>query len=824
MMETDDHSGNEPNPYAGRWVARLRGKVVAQGGTPEQALRAAQNSRYKEKPEIIFMTAMHELNFPPLFETIRDILKDEVDVYLVGGAVRDLFLKRPVHDLDFAVKRNAIQLARKVADKLKADFYPLDSDRDTGRILVRGNDGIRQEIDFAVFRGDDLETDLRGRDFSINSMAIDPKDLSLHDPLGGLMDLRDKCIRACSASSFRDDPVRILRGIRFSAAFGFRIQVETRQAMKESADELPKVSAERQRDELFRIFAGPHPAICIKALDILGALEPVLPDLLILKGVLQPSPHVSDVWTHTLNVVSRLESILAALAQEYDPEKASNYYHGLLVLKIGRYRKQLSEHFSIIPNNQRSWREILIFSALYHDIAKPKKAVTGEEGHIRFWGHENEGADIVTAQAHRLVMSNDEINRLNLIVQNHMRIHFHSKRLEKENKMPTRRAIYRFYRDVGEAGIDICLLTLADLWATYENALPEKTWAACLDIVRIFLEAWWEKRSEIISPPTLVNGSDLMRELALEPGPELGRLLEAIREAQATDRVHDTQEAILYARQYLNKLHQGEIKEYLVVDHTRLAFYQRPGNGTPVVLIHGYPLSHIIWQPILPLLEKEARLILPDLRGHGDSQTPEGNFIIDEMAEDIAGLMDFLKIKQAVLIGHSLGGYVALSFARMYPQRLIGLGLVSSRATADNPAQKAAREKMVAGIQAKGMEPVAEVMAGRLVADQKFAPGLRDLILKMDPAGAIGAVRAMAARQDSTIVLAGLKKPGLVIAGAADVLIPLEISQQMMVLSPDILYYEFEGVGHMPMLESPTRTAEAINLLIMNTNLKSAGR
>jgi pimeloyl-ACP methyl ester carboxylesterase len=189
------------------------------------------------------------------------------------------------------------------------------------------------------------------------------------------------------------------------------------------------------------------------------------------------------------------------------------------------------------------------------------------------------------------------------------------------------------------------------------------------------------------------------------------------------------------------------------------------------------------------------------------------------MSDDIAGLLDFLRIKKAIIVGHSLGGYVALAFARKYPQKLKGLGLVASRTNADNAAQKEARHRMIADIQAKGMQPVADTMAARLVVDPLPVAGLRKLILKMDPAGAVGALIAMAGRDDFSNVVVNLKIPIMVVAGAADVLIPIETSRQMANLSTTSTYIEFEGVGHMPMLEAPIKTAEAINKLIREGNV-----
>src|SRR5512141_498102 len=158
------------SPYAGRWVARVRGRIVAQGGTPEQALHAAQSSRHKEKPEIIFMPV--PFSYSPLIDKVRDALPGQ-EIYLVGGAVRDMLRNRLSHDLDFALPSNGIALARKVANALHADFMILDAERDTGRVIFTEADGARTFLDFATYRGgSSLETDLRARDFTMNAIAF----------------------------------------------------------------------------------------------------------------------------------------------------------------------------------------------------------------------------------------------------------------------------------------------------------------------------------------------------------------------------------------------------------------------------------------------------------------------------------------------------------------------------------------------------------------------------------------------------------------------------------------------------------------------------
>jgi len=552
--------GESKNSYAGRWIARLRGRIVAQGGTPEQARRAAQ-SRFKETPEIVFMPTIYPLTFPPLLDSVRAAIPDGLTVYLVGGAVRDALLGRPTHDLDFALERDAIKTARHVANTLKADFYPLDPERDTGRVIVTNNDGMRTLMDFAAFRGADpstgsgqsLESDLGGRDFTLNAIALDLSDNTIHDPLGGAMDLKEKRLRACSPTAFADDPVRILRGVRMAADFGFHILPETRKAMKEAVGLLPNASAERLRDELFRILAGPQPGVCLRALDLLGALDKVLPELSALKGVEQVVPHIHDVWEHTLATLGHLEVVLAALTPEYNPDKADDLFNGLLVMAIGRYRQQIGESLAVPLTADHSLRSLLFLAALYHDVAKPQTRKADEEGQLRFWDHDQQGAERIVERARLLALSNDEAQRLETIVRNHMRILFHTNRLAREGKPPSRHAIYRFFRDTGPAGVELCLLALADLRATYEQTLPQENWAACLEVVRTMLEAWFEKRADQVSPPPLVDGDDLMRELNLPPGKQIGELLNAIREAQAVGEVSTREQALELARQKLKE-------------------------------------------------------------------------------------------------------------------------------------------------------------------------------------------------------------------------------------------------------------------------------
>ncbi|NUM49170.1 MAG: HD domain-containing protein [Anaerolineales bacterium] len=550
--------GTDPtnlSAYAGRWVAILRGRVVGQGGTPRQALHAAKATRFKENPEIIYVPTSPPLSFSTLLDQIRPALPKNLPIYLVGGAVRDALLNRSTHDLDFVLEGDGNQIARRVANTLQVPFFPLDEERGTGRIVLPhpnadlARAGERYFMDFATFRGPDLESDLRARDFTINAMAVDVNTPDqLLDPLGGAADLLAKRLRACSSTALQDDPLRILRAVRLATTYNLQIAPETRHLMRAAVEGLDAVSTERKRDEILRILGGSQVATALRALDLLGALPRVFPELPALKGVTQSPPHVDDVWQHTLQTVQNLEKVLNLLARlAHDPDAAGSLTMGLMVLRLGRYRTQFHTHLQTPVSPDRPWQALLVLAALYHDVGKPATRQEDEAGRIRFFGHDQTGAEMLVRRAQAFHLSNPEIARLKNIVRYHMRPHL----LSQVDKLPSRRAIYRFFRDTGEAGVDICLLALADVLATYGTTLAQDTWNHYLDILRELLEAWWERPEESVNPPALLNGHDLLETFKLSPGPEIGKILEMIREAQADGQITTQAQAFARVEHYL---------------------------------------------------------------------------------------------------------------------------------------------------------------------------------------------------------------------------------------------------------------------------------
>ncbi len=549
---SDDHDDSQSaSPYAGRWVAQVRGQVVAHGGTPKQARSAAGLNRPKERPEVRFVPPANPLHFPPLIERVTSHL-GSTEVYLAGGAVRDALLGRESHDFDFAVPEHAIEVARAVARALGADFYVLDEAFEAARVIVKSESGPRDILDFTAFRGQDVDADLAGRDFTINAIAYDLRNGTLLDPLSGGSDLRARLIRACSSHAIQDDPVRILRAVRQAAALGFKIETDTRKSLRDASNLLPTVSPERQRDELFRILDGPVPDSALKALDLLGTIPYFLPELAGMKGVTQSSPHVYDVWEHTLAVIRHLGGILALLGPDSEGLRNAEAFSGLVAVRLGRYRQQFQDHFARTLTPDRSLRSLLFFAALYHDVSKPATRSVDEQGRIRFLGHEAEGAKVVAKRATKYNLSNDEAARVQSIVANHMRFNLLVSRMQAAAEAPSRRSIYRYFRAAGDTGLDLIALGLADHWGMMEQTLDQGTWDAATEVARALLENCLERPEESVTPPRLLDGNDIMREYGIESGPTVGELLEAIREAQAAGEVRDRATALAFGREWLH--------------------------------------------------------------------------------------------------------------------------------------------------------------------------------------------------------------------------------------------------------------------------------
>jgi len=233
-------------------------------------------------------------------------------------------------------------------------------------------------------------------------------------------------------------------------------------------------------------------------------------------------------------------------------------------------------------------------------------------------------------------------------------------------------------------------------------------------------------------------------------------------------------------------------------------WYEETGMGIPFIFLHGYPLDHTIWMPVISRLKDELRVVAPDLRGFGHSPVVTQLYSLSDMADDIARLMDDALIEKAVLVGHSMGGYISFAFAKHHADRLLGLGLVATHHLADSPESRMNRIKQAETVRQSGsVQSVAEEMPYRVTSNIILQEEIKTLIQKIDPAGVAGALEAMSTREDASEVLESLTLPVAVLAGEQDRLVPLEKARQMAGYLRDGMLYEIPGAEHMPMLEDP---------------------
>ncbi|MCI0334662.1 MAG: alpha/beta hydrolase [Planctomycetes bacterium] len=249
------------------------------------------------------------------------------------------------------------------------------------------------------------------------------------------------------------------------------------------------------------------------------------------------------------------------------------------------------------------------------------------------------------------------------------------------------------------------------------------------------------------------------------------------------------------------------------------------GAGTPVVLLHGFPLDHSMWSAQIDALSTTCRVIAPDLRGFGQSSLgnadPARGVSMEQYAEDVAALLDALAIREPiVLAGFSMGGYIAWQFVRKYTGRLRALVQCDTRDAADTDEARANRLKMAEHIHEWGSGRVAEMMGPRLFAAGKFESNpeivqqLRRVVERTSPAAIAAAQRGMAARPDMTSILPKINVPALVIAGVEDALIPAKEMQQIATTIPNGQYVEIPNAGHMTTMENPKAVNAALQAFI----------
>lgn len=436
-------------------------------------------------------------------------------LYMVGGTVRDVLLHRAQSgDADLTTDARPDEIKRLVAST-QPTAVVLVGER-FGTVRLHYEENIVEITTFRTERynpesrkpevcfGDRLEEDLLRRDFTINAMARDPLNGYIIDPFGGKQDLETHILRAVGNEPdkrFDEDPLRLLRAVRFAAQLGFSIEEETRRSIERQSSKLQKISRERIRDEMNKLLLSPHPARGVDLLVELDLMRWIIPEVLELRGVSQqPQPRsvsTKDVYTHVLRVIERSSPRLAT-----------------------------------------RW------SALLHDIAKPRtKSV--EDNKVHFFQHEDVGAHMARDILKRLHFDRDFIESISLLVRLHMRANAYTAEW-------TDGAVRRLMLESGHTLSDLLDLSRADI-TSYRVDKVARANARVMDLAercqRLKEEA---ERVPLKSP---LDGKELMEMFDRGPGPWLRPIKEYLLGLviDGVLRPDDKEEAARLAREYVQQ-------------------------------------------------------------------------------------------------------------------------------------------------------------------------------------------------------------------------------------------------------------------------------
>lgn len=455
-------------------------------------------------------------------------------IYIVGGALRNALLgiHKKCFDMDLLVDplSDSKIVAEHLAHSLNHSFFELDAERATYRISTD-----QAQIDINGIRGEELIDDLFLRDFSIDALCL-PLDNFLRvlgrgetrmpvlDYFQGIEDLRMRKIRIHNPSSFQDDPLRLLRAYRLAGEIEGFIDDFTQEQIYTHKELLYKVSGERIRDEWLKILAFPDSYDWLQLMDKSSLLSVVFPFIESFRSMDEAYTSDLQVRRHTLETLQYLEQIILRIRKHDFP-----------------HSEKLIELLDQSISTEHSNEVLLKLSSLLHDIGKPD-TLSIENERLRFFHHEENGAEKAQFFLKELKLANKEIERIEHLILEHMRPH----QLSNSEEI-TDRAKYRFFRDLGDEGILLLLLALADAYAT--KRIPMGTLFQYEAFLGEMLDYGFREDLKKITP--LMDGNGIMNLLGIEPSPQVGKILSSLLEAQHLKQVNNRKEAEEFILQWL---------------------------------------------------------------------------------------------------------------------------------------------------------------------------------------------------------------------------------------------------------------------------------
>jgi poly(A) polymerase len=431
--------------------------------------------------------------------------QEEVSLYLVGGAIRDMLLGREVKDYDFVVKEMIISFLDQLGDLLGASVFPMGKGRQEQMYrLAKGE----KTIDFSVMTGDDINQDLMRRDFTINAIAYSFAEEKFFAHPRAMDDLQAGRLNLVSPHALQADPLRMLRAIRYRCTLhGFDLDEPLHGEITRHLALLGDVAPERIKAELDEIILSPDPAKGLLLMRELGLLVSLFPELAPLGGLPQGRHHATDALSHTIEIVGEV----SRLAREENP-------------------------FPFCPSEQE--RLILGYAALFHDLGKPAAQSIDEQGEIHFYGHPEHSSRLAQEIMRRLKFTNKIREGVVLLVENHMRI------LTLARGTPQDKALRRLINVMGEEIRLLLLLGLAETGskATIEDEEQRRFFSLCQRIWDLY------EKEDLIKPEPLLKGRDLLA-WGYAPGPRMGEILDEVKKRQITGELRDKEEALQFVKE-----------------------------------------------------------------------------------------------------------------------------------------------------------------------------------------------------------------------------------------------------------------------------------
>lgn len=442
------------------------------------------------------------------------------EIYLVGGASRDFYLNKENFDKDIIVDNvDAEEFAKNLAESIDASFVPLDEENKIYRLVLKDKINC---IDIANPIGGTVKEDLKRRDLTINSIAINLKTFEILDINGGIKDLKSKKIRHINEQNFIDDSLRLLRIYRFQAMLGFSVDEDLIKIVIKHSYKIHKSAVERINYELLKLFSGDYCAKALLEMDKTGLLEEILPITKDLKKVPPNLHHHLNLFEHSIEVTKQIQEIY---------EKSTH---------------EVKQHLQRVDFGGMTRLAHLKFAGFLHDIGKPSTWTIEEEtGKHRFIKHDDVGSKIAANILRQRKFSKKQIDYIKSMIKYHIYPSHIVNNPEINDKI-----YMRFIRKMGNEVIDIIILAMADRLSARGIDITDEIVENNINNLKSLLNFYLSVKDTLKPLPKLLSGDEIMDLLNIKPSKELGEIIKSLKEAQLSGDINTKKEALKFIHQF----------------------------------------------------------------------------------------------------------------------------------------------------------------------------------------------------------------------------------------------------------------------------------